>query len=162
MGILTVLFNRQIMKYLDSYALAVYGPIINIGTIVQCCAYSVGQAAQPIISINYGAKKWRRIKETLRYALYTIGVFSIFWTALSLICPNFYIYIFMKPTKTILDIAPTIIRCYSISFLLLPLNIFSTYYFQVIMKPRAAYPIIRSMLKDFKGAILCVTHDSNY
>ncbi len=162
MGILTVLFNRQIMKYLDSNALAVYGPIVNIGTIVQCCAYSVGQAAQPIITINYGAKKWRRIKETLRYALYTIGVFSIFWTALSLICPNFYIYIFMKPTKTILDIAPTIIRCYSISFLLLPLNIFSTYYFQVIMKPRAAYPIIRSMLKDFKGAILCVTHDSNY
>ncbi len=162
MGILTVLFNRQIMKYLDSNALAVYGPIVNIGTIVQCCAYSVGQAAQPIISINYGAKKWRRIKETLRYALYTIGVFSIFWTALSLICPNSYIYIFMKPTKTILDIAPTIIRCYSISFLLLPLNIFSTYYFQVIMKPRAAYPIIRSMLKDFKGAILCVTHDSNY
>lgn len=162
MGILTVLFNRQIMKYLDSNALAVYGPIVNIGTIVQCCAYSVGQAAQPIITINYGAKKWRRIKETLRYALYTIGVFSIFWTALSLICPNFYIYIFMKPTKTILDIAPTINRCYSISFLLLPLNIFSTYYFHVIMKLRAAYPIIRSMLKDFKGAILCVTHDSNY
>ena len=73
MGILTVLFNRQIMKYLDSNALAVYGPIVNIGTIVQCCAYSVGQAAQPIITINYGAKKWRRIKETLRYALYNIG-----------------------------------------------------------------------------------------
>ncbi len=55
------------MKYLDSNALAVYGPIINIGTIVQCCAYSVGQAAQPIISINYGAKKWRRIKEMAAY-----------------------------------------------------------------------------------------------
>ena len=72
MGILTVLFNRQIMKYLGSNALAVYGPVINVSTIVQCCAYSVGQAAQPIISINFGAKKWRRIKETLRYALYTV------------------------------------------------------------------------------------------
>ena len=139
MGILTVLFNRQIMKYLGSNALAVYGPVINISTILQCCAYSVGQAAQPIISINFGAKKWQRIKETLRYALYTVGVFSIFWTALGLIYPNLYIYIFMKPTKTILDIAPSIIRCYSISFILLPLNIFSTYYFQVLMKPRAAF-----------------------
>ena len=53
MGILTVLFNRQIMKYLGSNALAIYGPVINISTIVQCCAYSVGQAAQPIISINF-------------------------------------------------------------------------------------------------------------
>ncbi|MDE7252862.1 MAG: polysaccharide biosynthesis C-terminal domain-containing protein [Acetatifactor sp.] len=149
MGILTVLFNRQIMKYLGSNALAVYGPIINVSTIVQCCAYSVGQAAQPIISINFGAKKWQRIKETLRYALYTVGVFSIFWTALSLIFPNLYIYIFMKPTEAILEIAPAIIRCYSISFLLLPLNIFSTYYFQVLMKPKAAFYV-----SVFRGCII--------
>ena len=149
MGILTVLFNRQIMKYLGSNALAVYGPVINVSTIVQCCAYSVGQAAQPIISINFGAKKWQRIKETLRYALYTVGAFSIFWTAFSLICPNLYIYIFMNPTKAILEIAPAIIRCYSISFLLLPLNIFSTYYFQVLMKPRAAFYV-----SVFRGCIV--------
>ena len=149
MGILTVLFNRQIMKYLGSNALAVYGPVINVSTIVQCCAYSVGQASQPIISINFGAKKWQRIKETLRYALYTVGALSIFWTALSLICPNLYIYIFMKPTKAILEIAPAIIRCYSISFLLLPLNIFSTYYFQVLMKPKAAF-----LVSVFRGCII--------
>lgn len=47
MGILTVLFNRQIMKYLGSDALAIYVPIIQVSTFVQCCAYSVGQAAQP-------------------------------------------------------------------------------------------------------------------
>lgn len=47
MGILTVLFNRQIMKYLGSDTLAIYGPIIQVSTFVQCCAYSVGQAAQP-------------------------------------------------------------------------------------------------------------------
>ena len=33
MGILTVLFNRQIMRYLGSDALAVYGPIINVSTL---------------------------------------------------------------------------------------------------------------------------------
>lgn len=50
MGILTVLFNRQIMRWLGSDAMAVYGPIIQISTFAQCCAYSVGQASQPIIS----------------------------------------------------------------------------------------------------------------
>lgn len=149
MGILTVLFNRQIMKYLGTNALAVYGPIVNVSTFVQCCAYSAGQASQPIISINFGARKWNRIKETLRYALYTVAAFSLFWTALSLIFPNLYIYIFMKPTAEILEIASTIIRCYSISFLLLPLNIFSTYYFQALMKPKAAFAI-----SVFRGFIL--------
>ena len=40
--------------------------------------------------------------------------------------------------KEILDIAPAIIRTYALSFLLLPFNIFSTYYFQAIMKPSVA------------------------
>ena len=35
--------------------------------------------------------------------------------------------------------APTIVRTYALSFLLLPFNIFSTYYFQAIMKPKAAF-----------------------
>ena len=45
----------------------------------------------------------------------------------------------MSPTEEILRIAPAIIRTYALSFLLLPLNIFSTYYFQAIMQPRAAF-----------------------
>ena len=141
MGILTVLFNRQIMKYLDANALAVYGPIINISTFVQCCAYSVGQAAQPIISTNYGAQKPSRIKETLRLSLYTAAFFAVIWTAFSLAFPNLYIKIFMTPTEEILKIAPSIIRKYSISFILLPFNIFSTYYFQSILKPKAAFTV---------------------
>ena len=139
MGILTVLFNRQIMRYLGANALAVYGPIINVSTFVQCCAYSVGQAAQPIISTNYGAGKGSRIRETLRLALYTTAAFALFWTALSFAVPNLYIRVFMSPTPEILTIAPAIIRAYALSFLLLPFNIFSTYYFQSIMQPRAAF-----------------------
>ena len=138
MGILTILFNRQILKYLGTDALSVYGIIINISTFVQCCAYSVGQAVQPIISTNYGAGKGSRIRETLRLALYTTAAFALFWTALSFAAPNLYIRVFMSPTPEILAIAPAIIRVYALSFLLLPLNIFSTYYFQSIMQPRAA------------------------
>lgn len=139
MGILTVLFNRQIMKYLGSDALAVYGPVINVSTFVQCSAYSVGQAAQPIISTNFGARKGGRIRETLRYAIGMTAVFGVFWTALSIACPNLYIRIFMNATPEIFAIAPGIIRAYAISFLLLPFNIFSTYYFQAIMQPKVSF-----------------------
>ena len=138
MGILTVLFNRQIMNHLGADALAVYGPIIQVSTFVQCCAYSVGQAAPPLISTNFGAGRGERIRETLRLALWTTAFFGVFWTALSMACPNVYIRIFMAPTPEILDMAPAIVRTYALSFLLLPFNIFSTYYFQATMKPKAA------------------------
>lgn len=139
MGILTMLFNRQIIKFLGTDALSVYGVIVNISTIVQCCAYSVGQAAQPVISINFGAGRWQRIKETLKYALYSSAFFSIAWTLLILAFPGGFIRIFMTPTEAVERIAPFILRSYGISFLLLPLNIFSTYYFQSLMKPGASF-----------------------
>ncbi len=154
MGILTVIFNRQITRYLGGNELAVYGPIINISTFVQCCAYSVGQAAQPIISINYGAGRTDRIKETLKYSLYTVAAFALFWTTLSCVAPNLYIRIFMKPTDEILAIAPSIIRAYSISFLLLPLNIFSTYYFQSIMRPKTAFVVSVARGLVVSGALI--------
>ena len=141
MGILTILFNRQTMKWLGTNALAVYGVIVNISTFVQCCAYSVGQASQPILSTNFGAGKGDRIRQLLKYTLGTAAVFGIIWTAVSLSVPNLFIRIFMSPTQEVLEMAPGIIRCYGISFLLLPFNIFSTYYFQALMKPTAAFVV---------------------
>lgn len=139
MGILTMLFNRQILKYLGTEALSVYGIIINISTFVQCCAYSIGQASQPMISTNFGAGKGERIGQILKYALGTAAVFGAVWTALAEFAPNLFVYIFMTPTEEILAIAPQIIRSYGISFLLLPFNIFSTYYFQALMKPSTSF-----------------------
>lgn len=141
MGILTILFNRQIMKYLGADALAVYGVIVNISTFAQCCAYSVGQAAQPIISTNFGANKQDRVRQTLTYSLGTTAFFAVLWTGLSLAVPNLFIRVFMTPTPEVLQIAPDIFRRYGLSFLLLPLNIFSTYFFQALMKPKAAFTV---------------------
>lgn len=141
MGILTVLFNRQILKYLGTDALSVYGIIINISTFVQCCAYSIGQASQPIISTNYGAGQGKRIKEVLKYAVGTAAVFGLIWTCFAFFLPNMFVRIFMTPTEEILKIAPKIIRSYGISFLLLPFNIFSTYYFQALMKPKTSFAV---------------------
>lgn len=149
MGILTMLFNRQILKYLGTNALSVYGIIINISTFVQCCAYSIGQASQPIISTNFGAGKGERISQILKYALGTAAVFGLIWTALAELAPNLFVRIFMTPTDEILAIAPGIIRSYAISFLLLPLNIFSTYYFQALMKPRTSF-----LVSVARGAVI--------
>lgn len=156
MGIVTVLFNRQILKFLGTDALSVYGIIINISTFVQCCAYSIGQASQPIISVNFGAGKAERIREVLKYAVGTALVFGFIWTGLSLAFPNLFVRIFMTPTESILQIAPSIIRSYGISFLLLPLNIFSTYYFQAIMRPITSFVVSVARGAVISGILIMV------
>lgn len=156
MGILTMFFNRQIMKYSGSAALSVYGIIVNVSTVVQCCAYSVGQAAQPILSINYGAGKRDRVRQTLKYALWTAGFFSLIWTLAVLVFPNGFTWIFMNPTAEVLKMAPPIIRSYGISFLLLPFNIFSTYYFQALMKPKVSFLVSVSRGLVISGILIYV------
>lgn len=156
MGILTMLFNRQILKYLGTDALSVYGIIINISTFVQCCAYSIGQASQPMISTNYGAGKGERIAQILKYALGTAAVFGLIWTALAVFAPNLFVRIFMTPTEEILAIAPGIIRSYGISFLLLPFNIFSTYYFQALMRPKTSFVVSVSRGAVISGILISI------
>lgn len=156
MGILTILFNRQIQKYLGTNALSIYGIIINVSTFVQCCAYSIGQASQPIISINYGASNGERIKETLKYAIYTAIFFSIIWTFAVEVFPNAFVKLFMTPTDEILQLAPSIFRAYGLSFILLPLNIFSTYYFQAIMKPKTSFIVSIARGAIISGLLICV------
>ena len=138
MGVLAVLFNRQIMKYLNEDALAVFGVVNQITVFVQCCAYSAGQAAQPILSQNLGAEKPARIRKCLRYGLYTGCFFGVLWTGLSLLVPNAFVRFFMTPTAAVLQITPKIIGTYGLSYVLLAFNVFLTYYFQAILRPAAA------------------------
>ena len=141
LGILSMLFNIQIMKYLGSDALAIFGVIVNVATFVQCCAYGVGQASQPILSANYGAKKFQRIQQLFRYNVITVIFISAIWVFLTMVFPQAFVYGFMKPSEEVLRIAPAIIRTYCISFALLPFNIYATYYFQSMMKANIAFII---------------------
>lgn len=141
MGVLTMLFNRQILRYFGTDALSIYGAIASLCTIVQCCSYSIGQAAQPIISINLGAGKTGRVKEVLKYAVITSVAFGVFWAAVTMLFPSGVIRIFMTPTQGVLAIAPGILRRYCMSFVLTPLNLFATYYFQSLLKPGVSFGV---------------------
>ncbi|MBS6366670.1 MAG: polysaccharide biosynthesis C-terminal domain-containing protein [Clostridiales bacterium] len=156
MGILTMLFNRQIMRYFGASALSVYGILVNISTVVQCCGYSVGQAAQPLLSINYGAGKWDRTAQILKYAAMSAGVFGILWCLVVLLAPNGFVHLFMAPTAEVLAIAPHILRTYGLSFLLLPFNVFSTYYFQSLMRPGASFAISVTRGIVLSGLLVCL------
>ena len=138
MGIICVLFNRQIMAYLGTDALSVYGVMTQVTAFVQCLAYGAGQAAQPILSQNYGAGQPKRIRECTRYGLYTSGVMGLVWVGVMMLAPSLVIQAFMDPTPAVMAIAPGIIRAYGISYILLPFNIFATYFFQAMMKAHIA------------------------
>ena len=138
LGILAVLFNRQIMTWLGAEALAVYGIATLIATIIQCLAYGIGQAAQPILSENHGAAQFGRVRECLRCGIWTSFGFGAAATVLVFLLPEPLVCLFTAPTAELLAVSPGILKVYGLSFLFLPFNIFATFYFQAILKERIA------------------------
>lgn len=156
MGILNVFFNRQILRYFDYNALSIFAIIINIATFVQCCGYGIGQACQPLLSENFGAKNYKRVNKTLIYGIVSSFIVGLIWLILCETIPKEFIKFFMVPTEEVLKIGPKIIRMYSVAFFILPFNVFSTYYFQSILKPYIS--LIISLARGFvlSGILLYV------
>lgn len=73
-----------------------------------------------------------------------------------MLIPNVFIKIFMSPTPEVLAIAPAIFRSYGLSFLLLPFNIFSTFYFQALLKPNAAFIVSVGRGLVISGLLICL------
>ncbi len=148
MGILTMLFNNQITRYLGNDSLAVYGVLANIFMLAQSISYGVGQAAQPIISVSYGAGKTEDIARVKKYGIVSAFVVALCIFAAVELFPLPIVRIFMKDSERVAGIAPAIFRIYAISFLLMPRNVFFTYYYQSVMRPAASLTvsIVRGIL----------------
>lgn len=154
MGIMTMLYNKRILQLLSNDALSVFGAIASLTTVVQCCSYSIGQAAQPILSANFGARKMERVRQVLKYGVIMSVLFGAFWAFVTMAFPTAIIRLFMDATQSVLAIAPGILRRYGVGYLFAPFTLFATYYFQSILKARLSLGISLSRGLIVGGAML--------
>lgn len=137
-GIVIFAFNRQLLKYTGVTGITVYSIISNSALIVSSLINGVAQAAQPIISRNYGANLRKRVQLTLRYGLVTSFLTGFIIMLIGLLIPSMVIYAFLNPTQEIFEMARPAIQLYSFAFLGMAGNIFLNTYFQSILQPKLA------------------------
>ena len=76
-----------------------------------------------------------RVQKLLLYNVYSCLVISAIWAISVIVFPNGFIRLFMKPTENVLSIAPSTMRVYALAFIVLPFNVYSTY-FQAILRTK--------------------------
>lgn len=150
-GITIFVLNLQLLKYVGNLGVSVYGIICNTALVVICLCKGVEQAAQPILSINYGAGMTKRILKVQSLSLKTSVLICIIPVLLGLSVPDLFTYIFLNPTKEILDLSSTAIRIYFTGFLFLGVNMVFICYFQSVAK--AGYSLLLCLLR---GCILVI------
>ncbi|HEY3372830.1 MAG TPA: MATE family efflux transporter [Prolixibacteraceae bacterium] len=72
------LINTKLIAFGGDLAVGAMGIVNSVATLIVMSIVAINMATQPIISFNYGAKSFSRVKETLRLAIISSTVISIF------------------------------------------------------------------------------------
>ena len=70
-------FNTQLVKYGGDLAVGAMGIINSVAMLIIMSIIAINMAIQPIIGFNYGARNFRRVKETLMIAIKAATLISI-------------------------------------------------------------------------------------
>jgi len=71
------LINTKLIAFGGDLAVGAMGIVNSVATLIVMSIVAINMATQPIISFNYGAKSYSRVKETLRLAIISSTVISI-------------------------------------------------------------------------------------
>lgn len=122
-GAVIFIFNRAILTIEGDLGVAAYSIVANLSLFCAAVFNGIGQGIQPIISINYGAKKFQRVYDTVKLAVYTSLAVGIAFFLMGLIFPKQLASIFIKgENPQLLSMSMRGIRLYFISFILMGLN----------------------------------------
>lgn len=150
-GVMIVLFNIVILRYADAVFLAAFAIVTNIAYVSRGLLNGFAQAAQPIISVNHGARQSGRVKEALHISLwYGIG-FAGFVYLVFLLFPQQTAALFSNGDQVLISKAAEGIRIYFSSLLFSAAITMIMYYFQSIERGHIA-----TLLAICKGFIFVI------
>ena len=149
-GLIVFLFNIQILRYAGAAAgeaaVSVYGVIANCAILFSSLFCGVGQAVQPLVSVNMGAGLRTRIFALRNYGMMTAVLLSVLFSGFGIAFPQIVAGIFLHLTPELSAIAQKAISVYFIAFLFMGMNLFATYFYQSILKPRGS--LVISLLRS--------------
>lgn len=112
-----VIFNHSLLFYGGDIAIAAYGILIKSVMFTMMPMVGFVHGLQPILGYNYGAKKFKRAKESIINAIVKITTYSIFLYVPLIVYPEYLVRVFTGEQELI-TLSVNIIR---ITFILLPI-----------------------------------------
>lgn len=146
-GIVAIVLNNSIRIYggSDLYisVIGIYNRIFGFITVPM---YGIRQALQPIIGFNYGAKKFNRVKQSLKLGILTSVVISLGFLIIIISFTNKIAGVFTSDNELIALTVP-ILRVLILMSPLVGVQVIAASFFQYIGKPKPA--LFLSIMKPF-------------
>ena len=117
-----------------SHAIAIYGLIRGFTLFVAFPIIGIMQGLMPIVSYNYGAKNWQRVRQSVWLAIKWTTSISIILLTIITVFPQELIEIFTED-KDLLNHTPRVLRLIFLSLPLMGIGFIGGGFFQAIGKP---------------------------
>lgn len=122
-GVVIFVFNIAILNIKGDIGVSAYSIVANLSLFCAAVFNGIGQAIQPLVSVNYGAEKYKRKKKFVKLAIYTALGFSLFFFIIGLLFPVQLTNVFIDGNNPkLMKISVVGIRLYFISFIFMGLN----------------------------------------
>ena len=135
-GAIIFMFNSAILNLGGEVYLAAYAVITNIAYVFKGLLNGFAQAAQPLISTNFGSGIIKRCSKSLRVCLIYSSVFCIVCYGIITVVPEFIVSFFSNGDTNMEAIASKGMIMYFSSLLFTGINTMLMYFFQSIEQGR--------------------------
>lgn len=146
-GAIIFMFNSAILNLGGEVYLAAYAVITNIAYVFKGLLNGFAQAAQPLISTNFGSGIIKRCSKSLRVCLIYSSVFCIVCYGIITVVPGFIVSFFSNGDTNMEAIASKGMIMYFSSLLFTGINTMLMYFFQSIEQGRKS--LLLAVCKGF-------------
>lgn len=136
-SLVQVIANNALKTYGSDLAIGAMTVISSLNIVFMMPIFGINQGCQPIIGFNYGAKKYKRAKETFKYATMAACVICIIGFTIIQCFPTQIISLFNNDPK-LTNLAMRGIRIYLLMMPIVGINIVATSYYQSIGKAKVS------------------------
>lgn len=128
----SMVYNKQLMSYKGQDGVTAYGIIMYASFIFAAVfiGYAIGTA--PIIGYNFGAKNHDELKNVFKKSMILNFGTGIIMTTLSVVFARLLCSIFVGYNPALLDFSAQAMRIFSIGFIFMGLNIFTSSFFTAL------------------------------
>ena len=110
-GLLTISFNQQLLRFGGDLAVSAMTIMTSMWQMILLPIEGVAQGSQPIISYNYGAKAYERVRGTISLAFKVTCLYSLVGVGLMELFPNFFCGLFTSDPE-LLQLACPMLQIY--------------------------------------------------
>lgn len=152
-SVVQVLANNSLKEYGGDLAIGAMTIISSVSMIFLMPIFGINQGSQPIIGYNYGAKKYDRVKETVKYGAIAATIIVVIGWIITQSAPQVLIAIFNNDPELV-GIATNGIKIYLLMMPLVGFQVISSNYFQSIGKAKIS--MFLSLLRQVILLIPCI------